>query len=372
MPSFVARRERLWQIARKEGVDGLLITNPVNVSYLTGFSGDSSYLALTASRALLLSDGRFSEQIAEECPDLEANIRPPTQVMPDFAAAILQGLGLRSVGFESGCLTVADLQALSERARAMSWAPGTDRVEQLRQCKDGDEIAQVREAIRIAERAFTMFRAMLRLEDSEKDLADALELYVRRAGGTGSSFPPIVAVGSRAALPHAPPTARRIEEDPLVLVDWGACGRFYKSDLTRVLWREANGRAVPGGDRDKLEHVFGIVLEAQRRAIAAVRPGVVAADVDAAARSCIADAGYGPYFSHGLGHGIGLQVHEAPALRPTSKVVLQPGMVITVEPGIYLPGWGGVRIEDDILVTEQGAEVLTNYPRDFASSRLEV
>jgi Xaa-Pro aminopeptidase len=239
-------------------------------------------------------------------------------------------------------------------------------VEQLRQCKDADEIAQIREAIRIAERAFSMFRAMLRPDDSEKELADALEMYVRRAGGTESSFPAIVAVGDRAALPHAPPTARRVEQDPLLLVDWGACGAFYKSDLTRVLWRRHNGAAS-----DKLERVFEVVLEAQRRAIAAVRPGVLGSDVDAAARSYIAEAGYGSYFTHGLGHGLGLQVHEAPGLRPTSTTVLQPGMVVTIEPGIYLPGWGGIRIEDDVVVTPDGVEVLTNCPRDFASSRIE-
>ncbi len=158
-----------------------------------------------------------------------------------------------------------------------------------------------------------------------------------------------------------------------MLVDWGASGAFYKSDLTRVLWRRHNGAAsetaaAPG----KLAQVYEVVLEAQRRAIAAVRPGAIASDVDAAARSYIAEAGYGPYFSHGLGHGLGLQVHEAPALRATSKTVLQPGMVVTIEPGIYLPGWGGVRIEDDILVTDGGAEVLTSCPKDFASARLDV
>jgi Xaa-Pro aminopeptidase len=366
MPNFLSRRERLWQAAQSESLDALLLTNPVNVTYLTGFSGDSSYLALTPSRAILLSDGRFTEQIAEECPGLEANIRPPTQLMPEMAGAVLQSLGVRAVGFESGHLTVDGLMKLSEQAKTVNWHAGAERVEVLRQCKDGDEIAQIREAIRIAERAFAMFRAMLRPEDCEKDLADALEMYVRRAGGTESSFPAIVAVGARAALPHAPPTARRVVEDPLLLVDWGACGAFYKSDLTRVLWRRQKG-----ADSGKLEQVFEIVLEAQRRAIAAVRPGALGSDVDAAARSYIAEAGYGSYFTHGLGHGIGLQIHEGPALRPTSTTVLQPGMVVTIEPGIYLPGWGGIRIEDDVVVTADGVEVLTSCPRDFASSRIE-
>jgi Xaa-Pro aminopeptidase len=367
MPDFQSRRERLWQAAGREGLDGLLITNPVNVTYLTGFGGDSSYLAMSRSRTVLVSDGRFTEQIAEECPGLEAYIRPPTQLMPEAAGSVLGGLAVRSVGYESAHLTVADFQALSEQAKDVSWSPGADRVEHLRQIKDADEVAELRQAIRIAERAFTMFRAMLRPDDREKDLADALEWYVRRAGGKESSFPPIVAVGPRAALPHAPPTAKRVEEDPLLLVDWGAAGALYKSDLTRVLWRPQDG-AAPG----RLEQVFAVVSEAQRRAITALRPGAVGSEVDAAARSYIAEAGYGPYFSHGLGHGLGLQVHEGPSLRPTSKAVLQPGMVVTIEPGIYVPGWGGVRIEDDVLVTPDGVEVLTSCPKDFASCRIEL
>jgi Xaa-Pro aminopeptidase len=368
MPFFNERRDRLRQAVAREGIDALLVSNPVNVTYLTGFSGESSYLIVNATRAILVSDGRFTEQIAEECPGLESQIRPPTQTTPELAAATLQDLGVRHIGFESAHLTVADLQGLSDQAKAIDWAPATDRVEQLRQIKDADEIAELRAAIRWAERAFDMFRAMLRPDDCEKELADALEMYIRRAGGKCSAFPAIVAVGARAALPHAPPTSKRVSEDPILLVDWGASGAFYKSDLTRVLWRrDDKASAAP----DKLEQVFAVVLEAQRRAIAAVRPGAVAADVDSAARSYIAEAGYGPYFTHGLGHGLGLQVHEGPGLRPSSKTVLRPGMIMTIEPGIYLPGCFGVRIEDDVLVTADGVEVLTSCPRDFASCRLE-
>src|SRR5579864_5031397 len=168
MPDFHSRRSRLWQGVQRDGFDGMLVTNPVNVTYLTGFSGESSYLVLGPGHAVLVSDGRFTEQIAEECPGLDACIRPPTQLMPEAAGAVLQRLGVRQVAFESAHLTVADLQKLSEQAKAVTWAPGEDRVEQLRQCKDADEIAAIREAIRIAERAFGMFRAMLRPEDTEK------------------------------------------------------------------------------------------------------------------------------------------------------------------------------------------------------------
>jgi Xaa-Pro aminopeptidase len=351
------RRQQLARCLADEGLDALLVSSPVNVTYLTGFSGESSYLILTRERPVLVSDARFTEQIAGECPGLEAHIRPPTQTLHQAVAEVLGGLGCRAVGFESGHLTVAEWETLRDLAKTVDWKGGRDRVERLRAVKDPSEVEQIREAIAIAERAFTVFRALLRPEDREKDLCDALDHYVRRAGGQGASFPPIVAVGERAALPHAPPTARAVGEADFVLVDWGASGRFYKSDLTRVL---ATRRISP-----KLEEVYRVVLTAQERAVRSIRPGVRADEVDAEARSVIAQAGFGDFFGHGLGHGLGLQVHEAPALRPNSEVVLQPGMVMTVEPGIYLPGWGGVRIEDDVLVTPDGCEVLTTVAKDL-------
>jgi Xaa-Pro aminopeptidase len=373
MDPYSLRREHVLRALRDEGVDGLLVTHPVNVTYLTGFSGDSSYLVLTPGKTALVSDGRFRQQIGEECPGLEMYMRQPSQTVADAAAKVLNQLSLRTVGFESGHLTVADLDLLRQAAASADWKPGRDRVERLRMVKDAGEIAQIREAIHIAERAFAMFRAMLRASDSEKELADAMELYVRRAGGQGTSFPPIVAVGPRAALPHAPPTTTKVAEHGLLLVDWGACGRFYKSDLTRILVTH-NNSAFPGRKAvdGKLQDVYAVVLEAQARAIQALHPGVAASAVDAVARGVISAAGYGDYFSHSLGHGIGLQIHEAPILKGGNDTLLQAGMVVTVEPGIYLPDWGGVRIEDDVLITQDGCEVLTSVPKELASSLVEL
>jgi Xaa-Pro aminopeptidase len=356
MDYFAPRRERLSQRIEPEGVDAFLISNPINVSYLTGFSGDSSYLILGKTRAILVSDARYTEQIGEECPSLEYHIRPHQQFVQNAAVEAIDKLGFHRVGFESKHLSVDELQTFLGLAPRMEWKPEPSLVESLRQVKDASELAQIREAIGMAERAFTMFQAMLRPTDSEKDLSDNMEWYVRRAGGRCTSFPSIIAVGERAALPHAPPTSRQVGEAELLLVDWGACGRFYNCDLTRVL---AGHRISP-----KLETVYGVVLQAQRKALAAIRPGVAAKQVDAEARAVIEESGFGQFFGHGLGHGLGLQIHEAPAIRQNSDVALQAGMIFTIEPGIYLPGWGGVRIEDDVLVTPDGCEVLTHVPKE--------
>ena len=366
MSNFASRRDRLSHAAGAEGLDALLITNPVNVTYLTGFSGEASNLILTKTTTLLVSDGRFKGQLAEECAGLDTYIRPPDQSLMAATIAQLTQLAVRVIGIESAHLTVAEFQTLSDGVKTANWKTGKDRVEKLRMVKDADEVTQIRAAIKIAEKAFAMFRAMLRPDDTEKELTDALEGYIRKAGGKESAFPPIVAVGARSALPHAPPSLHRVSENPLLLIDWGAQGAFYKSDLTRVLWTYNNG-TFPGGSKpsDKLRAIHAVVIEAQRRAIAAMRPGASSKAVDAIARGYIAEQGYGPFFNHGLGHGFGLQIHEAPFFRPNTDVTLEAGMVVTCEPGIYLPDWGGVRIEDDILITPDGAEVLTRCPREL-------
>jgi len=376
MNPYPLRRERLVQHLQEEQLDALLVSHPVNVSYLTGFSGDSSYLLVGKQQSRLISDGRFTEQLAEECPGLDTYIRPSGELLPTAVAKVLTQSGLHGVGFESGHLSVAEFDGYRELAKTIDWKPGRDRVEKLRVIKDETEIAEIREAIAIAEKAFAMFQAMLRPGDSEKELHDAMEMYIRRAGGRCSSFPAIIAAGPRAALAHAPPTSATARDCNLLLVDWGASGRFYKSDLTRVLIPRNHSAFSRPPQRQRetdgmLEQVYATVLNAQQQAIRAIRPGVTGHDVDAAARKVIAEAGYGDFFIHSVGHGLGMQVHEGPSLRANIQDVLQAGNVVTVEPGIYLPGWGGIRIEDDVLVTEDGCEVLTHVPKDFASAHMD-
>ncbi|WP_337177099.1 aminopeptidase P family protein [Paludisphaera sp.] len=362
MDRILRRRDALRARLAAEKVDALLVVDPTNVAYLTGFTGDSTYLIVARDREVAVSDGRFTTQLEQECPGLEACIRPGTQGMMAAVAEVAGRLGIASLGFEAAHVSVVDHAKLGEELKSVELAPKVDLVETLRQVKDDAEIAAIREAVAIAQEAFARLTGELEPGLTEKEAADRLEAHMRALGATGTSFPTIVAVGRRAALPHARPTAEaRIGDDDFVLIDWGACGRSYKSDLTRVV---ATGNVTP-----KLEEVHGIVLEAQERAIRAIRPGARAQDVDAEARSFIERAGYGGYFDHGLGHGIGMDVHEGPRLRRESPTILEPGMVVTVEPGIYLPEWGGVRIEDDVLVTPDGHEVLSSLPKGLGRAR---
>lgn len=357
MDAFFARRDKVVSWLASQDLDALLVTNPVNVSYLTNFSGEASYLVISPSRTILVSDGRFVIQLQEECPGLEVHIRPAAQRITPATAQVLNQLKLRRVGFEATHLTVAEYDQFRELCPTVNWQPGSGTIEQFRTIKDAEELVALRRAIGMAERAWTAFRTTLGPDDTEKSLSDRLEMLIRSEGARSSSFPAIVAVGPRAALPHCPPSDTAIDGAELLLVDWGARERFYCSDLTRVF---ALGTVTP-----KLAAVYAAVKQAQEAALAVIRPGVTGQAVDAAARSALESAGLGQAFNHGLGHGIGLEVHEGPALRPGSDVVLQPGMVVTVEPGVYLPGWGGIRLEDDVLVTPDGCEVLSSLPRSL-------
>jgi Xaa-Pro aminopeptidase len=365
MTVHARRRTDLARAVQAAGIDGFLVAKPCNVSYLTGFSGDSSFCLVTPQRTLLVSDERFRVQIEAECPGLDAHIRGHNRNTYQAVGDVVTKLGLKSVGVEASGVTLEAYEKLKSECRSADLVGKTGLVEKLREVKDETELAAIRRAIRIAEQGFAALRATMRPSDSEKDVGDLLDGYVRRAGGDGMAFPPIVGVGDRSALPHCPLSDRRLAEAPFLLVDWGARAGLYHSDLTRGLW--APGDGPRGGVESELRTVYTVVLEAQTRAIATLRPGVSVKDVDAAARGHIAAAGYGEYFTHGLGHGIGLEVHEAPAVRSNSDDVLRAGTVITVEPGVYLPGFGGVRIEDDVLVTPDGAEVLTGVPRAWDS-----
>ena len=363
MDRILQRRESLRQNLTAGDLDALLVSSPTNVSYLTGFTGDSSVLLVGRQNDLILSDGRFTTQLQQECPGLETCIRPAGQTMSQAIVQAAGAIGMGRLGFEASVLSVAEFETIRQALPAVSLVPTAERVEVLRQIKDSEEIAAIREAIAFAEEAFLMLLPEVREGIDREARRRPARREHAAVWSDGASFPPIVAVGVRSALPHARPTdTTRIGDDHFVLLDWGATGRPYKSDLTRVV---VTGKVTP-----EFEKVYETVLAAQERAIASIRPGVRARDVDAEARSVIEQAGFGRFFDHGLGHGLGMDIHEAPRLRKESETILQPGMIVTVEPGIYLPDWGGVRIEDDVLVTSDGCEVLTHLPRTLDSVHL--
>lgn len=357
MTVFAKRRDKLRSQLRKNRLDSLLVTNFTNVSYLTGFTGDDSYLLLNGKHSVLLSDERYTTQLQEECPDLELSIRGPGKKMLTSVQEEIGRAKVTRLGFEADSMTVATHAALNETVKHTTLIACEGWVEQLRMVKDKDEIARTRVACDQARRAFEVVRATITPDMTELEVAADLEYQARRFGGKCLSFPAIVATGPRSALPHASPTLQKLGASDFTLIDWGVNEGQYVSDLTRIL---VTGRISP-----KLQKIYRVVLKAQLAGIDAIRPDVTCEEVDRVARDIIAKAGFGKQFGHGLGHGTGLNIHEAPRLAQGQTTVLKPGMIVTVEPGIYFPGWGGVRIEDDVLVTRGGREVLTSVPKQL-------
>lgn len=336
-------------------LDGLLVSSLPNVRYLTGFSGSSALLLVTALDCVLLTDFRYETQVVEEV-GAAASVRiEPTSLWAGLWPAMTAAPGLERVGFESAQLLHRDFARLLDQGSRWQWRPTTDLVEALRAVKDAGEIAHIERAVGMAERALERTLEQLRPGLTETAVAGILERCLREEGSEAYPFPSIVASGPRSALPHARAAERVLQPGDFVLVDFGAVAGGYCSDITRTV--------VLGAASAEQHDVYGIVLEANQRASGAVRAGLRGMAADAVAREYIDGRGYGEAFGHSLGHGIGLEVHEAPRLARSVEAPLAAGMVVTIEPGIYRPGWGGVRIEDDVLITETGGRVLTRFPR---------
>ncbi|MCC6731253.1 MAG: aminopeptidase P family protein [Chthonomonadales bacterium] len=331
----------------------LLLTQIDNVHWISGFTGSSAQVLLTAEAALIATDSRYTEQARSECPSLE--LVSLASSSPDAIVAVLGTLPVGRLGFEASSVSVRMHGTLREQIPGAIELIATDRlVEGLRLVKGVDEVARIEVACGVVDRAFERIVPEIRPGATERDVMLALEWHMRRDESADVSFDTIVASGPRSALPHGRPSERVLAAGDMVTLDYGARVAGYCSDITRTV---SLGRA----GREERE-VYHVVLDAMNRAIAAMRPGVSGRDVDAVARDHISQAGYGDFFGHGLGHSLGRAVHDGPGLAPRSGITLAPGMVMTVEPGIYLPGRFGVRIEQDVLVTEDGARVLTHSP----------
>jgi Xaa-Pro aminopeptidase len=338
------------------GVDGLLVSYPADQFYLTGaVLEDSAVLVATGSRrVVIVTDSRFDEQVAQQSPWVSKLLR--TESLVGAIVETAADLHIARLGMDEH-MSLGQFDMLSKKVG--TGKPHLKMTRGLvltgRAIKDDDEIATIIKAIRVAERGYLATLPMIQPGVAEQDVAAELEYQMRKAGGAGVAFEPIVASGKRGSLPHARASSVKVRANQPLLIDWGARVGGYCSDLTRV---RRIGTIPPA-----IREIYPIVAEAQLAGIAAIKPGVTGRVVDRAAREIIEKAGFGPQFGHGLGHGVGLDVHEQPAFSSRSEDVLKPGMVITVEPGIYLPGVGGVRIEDDVLVTETGNRVLSKLPK---------
>ncbi|HEX2031812.1 MAG TPA: aminopeptidase P family protein [Actinomycetota bacterium] len=342
-----ARRARLRDRLPEVGIDALLLTRGVNVRYLTGFTGSNGQLVLTEDGAVFFTDSRYEEQSAREIPDLPREI-----YLGSFAAAFggtCRDAKLRRVGFEAAGVTYKTYGELSEALEG-ELTPVEDEVERLRWAKDGEEIRLLERAQELTDEGFDRLTGKLSEGITERAAAFELELAMREAGAERVAFETIVAFGENAAEPHHRPTDRELRRGDLVKLDFGCVVDGYHSDMTRTV---AFGDPGP-----ELRDVHALVLRAQATGVEAVRAGVSGGQADEAARAVIREAGFGERFGHSLGHGVGLEIHEGPTLRSESSDVLPPGAVVTVEPGVYLPGRGGVRIEDMVVVQDDGARPL--------------
>ena len=338
-------------------LDGLLVTSLPNIRYLTGFSGSSALLFVSSRDVVLITDFRYQTQIGDEVGDL-ARISIEAQSLWTGLWQQLAALSyLEVIGFESGQLLHRDFQRLLEAGARWQWRPTADLVEALRERKDPGELALIEAANGIATRALERTLPQVRVGMTELQVAGVLEKALRDEGSEGFPFPSIVASGPRSALPHARSSSRAIEDGDFLLMDYGAETQGYCSDVTRTV--------VVGRASTEQREVYEVVRVANETAARRVRAGMTGRDADAIARDYIEQRGYGDLFGHSLGHGLGLEVHEAPRLARTAEGALAEGAVVTIEPGIYRPGWGGVRIEDDVFLGPQGAKILTSFTREL-------
>jgi len=340
----------------KEELEGLLITQDENRYYLTGFSGSAGALLLTATDALLIVDFRYWEQAAHQAPGL--TIVHQEGRFDDLLPSLLSDLGLKRLGFEAETVTIAQRDRWQKKlGDSVELVPTVNVVEKMRAIKEEEEITLIRRAVALTDRAFAHIVETIRPGMTEWEIAWQLEVYLRTHGSDGLAFETIVASGPNAALPHAKPTDRPVQPGEPILFDFGARVGHYCADFSRTV--------CLGKPPRKLREVHDIVLRAQQAALAGIHSGMTTKEADALARDVIAAAGYGDQFGHGLGHGVGLVVHEAPKLSWQSDDELKADMVVTVEPGIYIPDWGGVRIEDIAVVREHGAETLTTATKQL-------
>ncbi|KIL41123.1 Xaa-Pro dipeptidase [Gordoniibacillus kamchatkensis] len=349
------RLEKLRQRIIELQIDALLVASGVNRTYLTGFAGSSGYVLVTQQRAMLLTDFRYVTQAHQQAPDyeiIEHAAKPAATILE-----LLQAAGVTKLGFEQQHVSFGAYQNYVAALPGITLVPTDGVVEKLRMYKDEGELRIMREAAELADRTFSYILTKLKPGVTELDIALEIEMFIRQNGGTSTSFDTIVASGERSALPHGRASERVLQKDEFVKLDFGAYYKGYCSDITRTV--------VLGKPTAKHRDIYDKVLEAQLACLDGLKPGMTGREGDALARDIIEKYGYGDNFGHGTGHSLGMEIHEAPRLSRLDETVLEPGMTMTVEPGIYLPGFGGVRIEDDIVFTDSGIRILTQSTKQL-------
>lgn len=336
-----------------KGIDGVLISEMKNVRYLSGFTGSSACLLISAHRKIFITDFRYKEQAEKETRGYEILI--DTGERPKLIVETAKSLGVKMLGFESTVTYAFYKELLGKGVKIKAL---TNFVEDLRKVKDRRELTLISEAISRAEKSFLEVRPFVRRGSSERSVALMLEERLKKNGCGIFPFDIIVAAGANSSMPHARPTDNKIKAGDLVVIDWGGEAGGYFSDMTRTL-------LIKGGDMAKKQEIYEIVLRANKKAIDSVAEGAHATDVDGAAREIIREGGYDDFFGHGTGHGVGLDVHELPRISRLGRECVRAGMVFTIEPGIYIPGLGGVRIEDMVVAGKRGCRVLTGLPKDL-------
>jgi Xaa-Pro aminopeptidase len=351
------RLSRLRLLFSASGIDAILVTHLPNVNYLCGFTGSAGILLVESDRAILFTDSRYRFQCRQEVRGAEVHI-VAGGLIRGVGEALRGGRGTLYIAYSAGHVTVAQKRALTVAAGPrVHWVAGLNEVERLRAVKDRGELATMRDAAKLISRIWARVIRNLRPGMSELRVAADLEYGMKTAGASGPSFETIVASGSRSAWAHARATSKLLRKNELVVMDQGAILRGYCSDMTRTVFL--------GRPSDRVRRLYSAVLDAQQAAKATIRPGVTAGEVDAAARQTLKQHKLAQYFTHSTGHGLGIEVHETPRLARGEKFVLEEAMVVTIEPGVYVEGLGGIRIEDDVVVTSNGAEDLTSATREF-------
>ncbi|RTQ92889.1 M24 family metallopeptidase [Lysinibacillus telephonicus] len=346
--------EKLRKALEENNLDGLLITNEYNRRYITGFTGSAGVAIVTKEDAVFITDFRYTEQAKKQVQNFRIVQQEGT--LYNEVAKQVELMGIKSLGFEKDTVTYGMFETYKSLIKA-ELVPQSGLIEKIRLIKTEQEINIIKVACEIADNAFTHILKFIKPGVTELEVSNELEFFMRKQGATASSFDTIVASGTRSALPHGVATDKVIEKGDFVTLDFGAIYNGYVSDITRTI--------AVGQPSEKLVEVYNTVLQSQLLALEKVGPGMTGIQADAVARDYLASKGYKEEFGHTTGHGIGLEVHEGPALSFRSETVLEPNMVVTIEPGIYLPGIGGVRIEDDILITETGNEKLTHSSKEL-------